>query len=884
MSNTTVPPPAPPPVIVPASTPSTTQVAPIGPVATTTSGTVGAPAPLPPAINPITNPPAAPAGPAVTIPKSGDPEASATVVASTLQPNLTRSFITALSGDNPTTREAAGNWSRGWIAVNPEPIDGGVRVAIESGHSTEKDHVKLTLQARVRAELPDANSPTGTTSEERIIDIELLHDGILNAGPNKFDNVLTFDINYAKLQAELDKMAPNAKLKLDPATPLAVQAQWQNKNIPGAWDHNWGGFDRNGSFYLPYTGLHQAPGATGNTDGISGPMPLDIGVTLDETLVQSYQHFDNQTGEMSIPLLKGGQFMSRVESEVKVAVPYDEGQKVAAQLFELVKLVNDPDKAKAQTEALFGKGWTIGIEDVKRFYSFDDQGNFKLDKDGLPQVFPMLDRYLDSQDGKLAEKGIALRFRETPKDEAGLVNIKLPSPATLPNPTGLPGLIGRYDTGIQTVKGVRQNPQALTEFMNSDDNLNAFRHVKTLIPNINASEVLSPAMDLSTNRYKVILKHENGTNIEISLDHVSAVALAQDGNIRVGQDGKPMVATFWQLELDLEHLQTKSTNVIVSSGSSSAWTGDFAHNYSEQQKWLATLQSATMSGPPRVHKPEDVANKSIIESEAYKLLLDVGPKLHNWMLQGGHADAAMQKYATAARLTGIVAMDDAMKTAFTRESEISGKWRDAYEASYKKTEKQIAGAQAEARKTSRELSRGGAVLRNEYTQLANLVWGVQQAMEMAWNARIVDPTRASETLKDRADAFSEVLKNMKSAFAYYARKAKTVKVDVSDEQKVIDGLRTAFDAWNAAHDARMSRYAEARKESDPAKGLAIQKEAEDGLHRAALAAQQAFETALNAANMMPGLNAKKIAIVGKADQEATLLRSSFAWQTLNSIA
>ncbi|MCC6810808.1 MAG: hypothetical protein IT381_25490 [Deltaproteobacteria bacterium] len=877
----------PPPVTTPTTTtpattptPATTTPATTTPV--TTTPTAPTP-PLPPANNTTTTPPAPPPAPAVKLPVAGAADSSIKVVANTRGPDMTRNFITALSGDNPTTRKPTGEWSRGWIIVTPEPIANGVRITVDSGHEKKGDTVKLTLDARVRAQVPDRNDPTKTRTEERVISLEILNDGILNAGTtNPFDNVVTYEIDFAKLQAQLKKMAPNANLTLDTSVPLAVQAVWQNKNNPGSWDHRWGGYDRNGSFYLPYTGTHQAPGSTGNTTGtaaVSGPMPLDIGVTLDDQIVQRYQNWDGN--EQQDVLLKGGQFMSRVESEVKVAVPYDEGKKVAATLFDLVKLHGDPAKARAETEKLFGKGWTIGINDVQRFYQFDQAGAFKTDKDGLPAVNPMLDRYYDSADGKLADKGIALRFRETPQDKAGLVNIKLPSPATLPNTTNLAGLIGRYDTGVQTVKGIRATPAALADFFDSDDNLNAFRHVRAMMPGLKAEEVLKPAMDLSTNRYKVILEHDSGTKIEISLDHVSAIAIDEKGNARMGPDGKPMVATFWQLELDLEHLQTKSTNVTTSNsgggsaGSFNATNGDYA----EQQKWLDKLdKNATLSGPPRVHQPSDVANPSIIDSDAYKLLLDVGPKLHKWMLNGT-ATSAIQKYATAARLVGIVKMDPAMQTQFTKEAAVSQKWKEELDKSFKPQETALSKLQADAQKATRELTKAAVVLRREYAQLDNEWWGFQSAVQTAWTARTKgNATRvADDDLESEAEAYQQIIVGLDSAFKYYERKAAPLKIDVSAEKKVMADVTAKFDAIMKQHEERVKKFKAGEAETDPAKSKALKDEATGDMTKKLTEAMNAFNTFLNEAQTMKALKTLKVELIGTAEQKATLMRSDNLW-------
>jgi len=800
----------------------------------------------------------------------------ARAVPSTRQPDMGRTFISGLSGDVPFTRNADKSWSRGWIIATAEPTEKGVRLVVESGHHKANDPLTLFLQCRVRATVPDPSNPAKTVTEEKVVDLEVLHKGILNT--NGFDNVATFEVDYKALNDQLQRIAPGAKLTIDANTPLAVYSRWDI-------GHQWGGYDRAGVFYLPWKAAPAAGATTGaaTTDGITGDMPLDIGVTLQDDLVGKYTRYDNSTGTSSPVLLKGGQFMSRVESEVKVAVPWNKGEAVAKEVFELIKLTNDPVKAQKRAKELFGAGWTVNIDDVKRFYNKDAQGDFILDDKGLPQVNPMLDRYYDSQNGQLAEKGIALRFRETPKDPDGLVNIKLPSPANLPNPTGLTGLIGRYDTGIQTVKGLRSNPQALAQFFDSNENLNAFRHVKAMVPNLRAADVLAPAMDLSTKRYKVILHHENGTSIELSLDHVNAVALDAHGKTRMGADGKPMVATFWQLELDLEHLQTSSTNVQVASGGSSLALNKFSRP-ADQEAWLAKLgASATLSGPARVHKPDDVTNRSIVESDAYKLLQEVGPKLHKWLLAEG-AQPATQKYAMAARMVGIVPMTPEQAALFARESEVSAKYKDQFATTYKGVEDQIVALLADAKTKGTTVTLASDKLRQPVNARWQQFSALTQQVNMHFNAR-TQPEPAKTNAKVKFDAelatFAAGLQPVLAGLKDYDTAINGLGVNVADEQKAIDQAEASVASYLAAHTARLAAHEQAGLEADPTKKAQLMTEA--------YAADTAFNAAYTAAsNQMRALTslsttgAKLAQLVTLAESQATLLRSDAVWGSLKA--
>ncbi len=661
--------------------------------------------------------PLGPASPSSSSSASGlaAPGTSGTRPYTPRSPNTARLSFTAMSGDGNLTRSSAnGPWTRGWISVDAERTASGVRVIVESAHMQANDPVKLVLQVRVRN--PTGQSHNGEpVFEERIVPLAVMHDGPLNTdAKTPYDAVNAFEIDLQAVQAWLKAAAPNANLVLDATTPLAVDAYFQS-------GHRWGGFARAGTFNIPWTQVQtSAQRQSGAT--LIGAMPLDMAVKYSDQQVQSSQGLMPH-GAMPV-LLQGGQFSSRVESEVKVSVPLEEGPAVGKKLFELVKLARDPKAAQARVEQLFGKGWSMELKDVERFYKKDPKGAFILDQHGLPEVVPMLDRYFDSPSGKLAERGVALRFRETPKDQDGLVNIKLPSPADLPNPTGLVGLIGRLDTGTQTIKGVRRHPQAMVGWFRSNDRLNAFAPLRKLIPGLDPSEVLHPASDQSAKRIKLTLVHTSGTKIEVSFDHVAAVLLNPDGTLRVGSDGKPMLGRSYQLELDLEHLQTTSTNVVVGAQGQTYNQGSFDHDINAGMRWLAQLrQGATLAGPVRVHGPEDVTNPAIVDSEAYKLLLEVGPKLHQWLLTGTPV-AAGQKYAEMARIAGTVAMTPVERKRYAAETDMAVRIQKHFAVTSKDAEKVMAEAKAAADQLRLNVTK----LHQTYGQLSTAVGTVGSHM------------------------------------------------------------------------------------------------------------------------------------------------------------
>ncbi len=715
-------------------------------------------------------------------------------------PNTTRQSFTAMSGDGNLTRSAPnGPWTRGWISVEAERTQTGVRVIVESAHQQANDPVKLVLQARVRAPVAGHQQNGEPVFEERIVPIAVMHDGPLNTSSSTpYDAVNAFEIDLAAVQAWLKAAAPNANLVLDATTPLAVDAFFQG-------GHRWGGFARAGTFNIPWTQVQtSAQRQSGAT--VVGAMPLDMAVKYSDQQVQSYQ---GQTPYGAMPvLLKGGQFSSRVESEVKVSVPLEDGPEVGKRLFELVKLARDPRAAQKRVEQLFGKGWSMELKDVERFYVKDQNDDFVLDQNGLPEVHPMLDRYFDSPSGKLAEKGVALRFRETPKDQDGLVNIKLPSPENLPNPTKLVGLIGRLDTGTQTVKGVRQNPQAMIAWFRSNDRLNAFQPLRKLIPGLDPAEVLHPASDQSAKRIKVTLVHTSGTKIEVSFDHVAAMMLNQDGTVRIGRDGKPMVGRSYQLELDLEHLQTTSTNVVIGPQGPVYNQGSFEQDLQGAMRWLGQLgPGATLAGPARVHGPEDVTNPAIVESEAYKLLLDVGPKLHQWLLKG-QARAAGQKYAEMARIAGAVAMTPGERQRYADETDMAIRVQKHFEASSKEAEKVLAEAKAEGDKIRVETAKllqtyhhvNGA-LSNVRSALQNLIQYSQPHYAQQYRQYLPQwETQLASNLKD----FETRVGEARALLDGFDGRGKAVEAMATADEKRLDQLEQDVKAARDAFDIVMT--------------------------------------------------------------------------------
>ena len=521
-----------------------------------------------------------------------------------------------------------GSYTRGRIEVNATPTKKGCKVEVFSMHSKKDDSMTYILQARVRDK-----------KEEKIINIKMLLDN-KKINPDGFETTKTFNLDYDEINTYLKQYSPN--LQLSPGTPLAVQAFWGDGTT---FNHQWGGFARDGLFYIPQrkaNPLTEVDEINGNKNlGAAKYLPLDIGITFDDALSDKYK-----------TLAKGGQFTSRMEAEVKAHVDLD---KVPEYYEKLAELATNPRLA----ERVLGPGWNIELKD--RYFLKDDAGNTLYDDRGLPQVDPMRDRYYDNKDYGLAKEEVALRFREKEGDKVGRVNIK-PGPGVMVEDN----IARRIEYGLEVVKGTKEDPRELTRYFNTTEHLNPFRFIQEAVPNASSWNSVNPMMDLEAHRYKIAMEHENGTKIEISLDDVHCTVLDKKGDPAKYENGKPIIGHFAQLELDLEHLQTKASQTVGKSGNSFSALGQFK-SVEEQEKWLKKVsKKATMSGPPRIHQPEDINNKSLLESAAYKLLEKVAPRLQGYLEPEG-LKPATQKYHRAAEVTERIPMSDEAKNDHENE-------------------------------------------------------------------------------------------------------------------------------------------------------------------------------------------------------------------------
>lgn len=426
-----------------------------------------------------------------------------------------------------------GGWvQRGYIDVRYRPAVGGVDIEVESRHSRPTDPASyagddmlLTLQARVR----DGGA-------ERIVTLAVMFDGIMN--PDKASAaVRRFHVDYDEVNRWLK--AKNPRLELTPGDPLAVYAVWKTAG------HQWGGFCREGSFDTP------APlGRTNAIGARTGPVvaapetvavhdavkPIDITLKLPDTLVQQYP----------LVLDDGAKFVSRREHETKFCPKtLDELKGVTRRLLGLAAA--DPRDAEKELLQIFGadpalsklrgapvSGWKLHTTD--RYYAKDEQGRIKKDADGLPIVAPMFDVYQDRAAKKanygddrfpFARNNMAVRFRDgeihagATLGTMGKLNMKTPR-VTDPFTAIQTGL----ELSLDTRPGISKSGDAMKQLAGFLDQApapyNPLREQKKAAYDLAGADVLSSAINNLANRYKFTLEHDNGMELEVSLDFVHA--------------------------------------------------------------------------------------------------------------------------------------------------------------------------------------------------------------------------------------------------------------------------------------------------------------------------------------------------------------------------
>jgi hypothetical protein len=353
--------------------------------------------------------------------------------------------------------------------------------------------------------------------------------------------------------------------------------------------------------------------------------PLDIGIPYDPGLISKYREV----------LPKGGQVTSRLEHETKWTVDL---AKLGEFRTKLQALVDDPKLR----EKVLGKGWTLNV--VTKYYRPDGT------------LEPMYDTYYDSKDLILAKAQAALRFRALKGDPLNGINIK-PGPGS----TDPFGVTTRIEYGMLVSGGLKDNPQAMRRFFESNEHLNIFRFLQQQVPGVMPAAVLRPSMRIVDYRFKLEAKHVDGTEIELSLDDVYATLLGDSKNKvidlqaarglpkEVGKDG-PTVH-FGQLELEVNHMQLTANNV-VSSSAPAAGNGDMSL---EQLAAMLNGRQATLGGAPRIHLPSDIHNPALKKDGTYIRHQKFTASMEEYLYGGrGKAPLGKQKMHVAAKLHGVI--------------------------------------------------------------------------------------------------------------------------------------------------------------------------------------------------------------------------------------
>ncbi len=456
-----------------------------------------------------------------------------------------------------------------------------------------------------------------TTGRKNMIELVKVDDQFVHSDTD-YHTERTYELDYAKINAELKQKAPNAKLEIGPGTSLYAYARWMNQPeldmytdqlLPGAvrsnynngWNHQWGGLAREGIFTLP--GGTPAPAAvtSGFTKG-GTTTALDVNNAVDQATKTKYFASDFYNSPTA---------GSRFENELKLHVDLNDLPKVA-------KYFTDLESDPALVESTFGPGWKLV---ANRKYVGQ----------------PMVDDYMDNDKSDAASLGMALRYRTG--NGVTSLNFK-------PND-------GKYAEGavyerIEYDMRDFPEPKAMESFVNSDHPINPLQIIRWQTPGSTPSDFFVKRVKLTDERLKFELTAPSGDQVEISLDDVRARQLDKDG-MEYGP-----TARYGQLEVEVNHLGAKgsSTNSTVLSENTTihgAELDNFLKN-------LGPNAVITKDIPPVFHGEEDFkANSPIKTTNAsnFKLAFGVFEKIREGAF-GKNWHSSGQKYAVAAAGLGLV--------------------------------------------------------------------------------------------------------------------------------------------------------------------------------------------------------------------------------------
>lgn len=538
-----------------------------------------------------------------------------------------------LTGSNTTPRPSAtpGQVTRGYIVVNAEPAVGGAKLIVETFQDRLDSRVNLTLQTLVNS------GPMGHM-QTYLVQLKKLgeaHDAKTYYQRNEFF------VDYKELQELFEKEAPSATgLKIQPGLSMFVKADFPS-------GHNWGGYDRGGIFFLPtpfdsngrlMTELNRPSDQQKLEVSTNRPTELDLAYPIVPEMRNIYN--DRVTGE---GLKLNGQIRSRVEGEGKFQMTA-EGLAHAKAL--LYKLSQNP----TDVSQLFGAEWTFKLED--RYMLRDANKNLILGADGMPVPDPMVDTYYDNKDYQAASNDMAIRYRKTEGNGAGMWNFK---PGI--GRTDVNGVMYRLEYGVDTTD---EKPTSLATFADSFHPLNPFQVIRNIIPGSVPSEFLFPAVKIEDHRYKFKLSHASGLVIEISVDEVKAHDLR----------GKKPTAAYGQIEMDIDHLAVASNRAVAARSGSVNYDyhGQRFYNLNNTPEAVVARQTllksfdekAFFDGRPMMHNSSDLSPESpllTLKKNDFDLATLAIVKLRDFAI-GPKWNPGAQKYAYGAALLRVVKAAD----------------------------------------------------------------------------------------------------------------------------------------------------------------------------------------------------------------------------------
>ncbi|MGQ0504275.1 MAG: hypothetical protein ACT4TC_03070 [Myxococcaceae bacterium] len=348
--------------------------------------------------------------------------------------------------------------------------------------------------------------------------------------------------------------------------------------------------------------------------------PVDFNHPVSAEVKQLYPIF------APTPPTNGGEFNSRLETESKIAVPMEAMDGFRGKLEDLV---NNPQLV----EQLFGPGWTV--KRAERYFEgqqvpvldqngqpvLDETGKPKMqlqlmtDEKGLPKAKVMKDVVYDDDNYNHTKSRSILRFREFEGDKFNMVNFK-------------PGfgrwdgnIINRIEYALLAAPGIKDHPEQLADFFESDEHLNFFRFAYDAAPGVNAKE-LKAKFDNADTRYRYMLENKDKlAEIELSLDHVKGSAR----NV-LDENGNPKVVEFGQLEAEVSHTNIKGGEWDLTDPEQAKQVKEMM----EKAKAEGLLPPNGKFSPP-IHVPDDVNNKPLRETESYTDFQDVVSKFTDFM-------------------------------------------------------------------------------------------------------------------------------------------------------------------------------------------------------------------------------------------------------------